>query len=92
MSGASSYQPNSGFERWLDKRLPILRLAHDSFVAYPTPKNLNYWWTFGAVLSMCLVIQIITGIILAMHYTPNVAMAFDSVERIGRDVPYGWLI
>ena len=92
MSGESTYQPGSGFERWLDKRLPILRLSHDSFVAYPTPKNLNYWWTFGAILSMCLVIQIITGIILAMHYTPNIGMAFDSVERFTRDVPYGWLI
>ena len=92
MSGPSTYQPNSGIERWLDARMPIIRLAHDSFVDFPTPKNLNYWWTFGAILSFCLVVQIITGIILAMHYVPHVAHAFDSVERIRRDVNYGWLI
>ncbi|HWA23310.1 MAG TPA: cytochrome b N-terminal domain-containing protein [Caulobacterales bacterium] len=92
MSGESTYKPGSGFERWLDARLPILRLAHDSFVAYPTPRNLNYWWTFGAILSFCLVVQIITGVILAMHYIPNAGMAFDSVQRIRRDVNFGWLI
>ena len=92
MSGPSTYQPNSGFERWLDARLPIVRLAHDSFVDFPTPKNLNYWWTFGGILAFCLVVQIITGIILAMHYVPHIDHAFDSVERIRRDVNYGWLI
>jgi len=92
MSGPSTYQPNSGFERWLDTRLPIIRLAHDSFVDFPTPKNLNYWWTFGAILSFCLVVQIVTGVILAMHYIPSIDHAFDSVERIRRDVNYGWLV
>ncbi len=92
MSGESTYKPGSGFERWLDARLPIVRLAHDSFVAYPTPRNLNYWWTFGAILSFCLVVQILTGVILAMHYIPNAAMAFDSVQRIRRDINFGWLI
>ncbi|GGZ36409.1 cytochrome b [Asticcacaulis endophyticus] len=88
----STYVPKTGFEKWLDSRLPIVRLAYDSFVDYPTPKNLNYWWTFGGILSVCLAIQIITGIILAMHYTPHVDYAFNSVERIMRDVNYGWLI
>jgi ubiquinol-cytochrome c reductase cytochrome b subunit len=92
MSGESTYKPGNGFERWLDARLPILRLAHDSFVDYPTPRNLNYWWTFGAVLSFCLAVQIVTGIVLAMHYIPNAGMAFDSVQRIKRDVSFGWLI
>ena len=92
MSGPSTYEPKSGFERWLDKRLPIIRLAHDSFVAYPTPRNLNYFWTFGAILMMCLVVQIVTGIVLAMHYVPSVDHAFNSVQRIRRDVPFGWLI
>jgi ubiquinol-cytochrome c reductase cytochrome b subunit len=92
MSGPSTYNPKSGVEKWLDSRLPILRLAHDSFVDFPTPKNLNYWWTFGGILAVCLATQIITGIILAMHYVPHVSMAFDSVERIMRDVNYGWLI
>jgi ubiquinol-cytochrome c reductase cytochrome b subunit len=92
MSGESTYNPGTGFTQWLDTRLPILRLAHDSFVDYPTPKNLNYWWTFGGILTFCLVTQIITGIILAMHYTPHVDFAFNSVEHIMRDVNYGWLI
>ncbi|MGE3302618.1 MAG: cytochrome bc complex cytochrome b subunit, partial [Hyphomonadaceae bacterium] len=92
MSGESTYKPGTGFERWLDQRLPIMRLVHDSFVDYPTPRNLNYWWTFGAILSFCLAVQILTGIILAMHYIPNALMAFDSVQRIKRDIPYGWLI
>jgi|CXWL01.1.fsa_nt_gi ubiquinol-cytochrome c reductase cytochrome b subunit len=90
--GHSTYEPASGFTRWLDKRLPILRLAHDSFVAYPTPRNLNYWWTFGAMLSLCLVVQIVTGIVLAMHYVPHVDLAMDSVQRFKRDVSFGWLI
>jgi quinol-cytochrome oxidoreductase complex cytochrome b subunit len=88
----STYVPKTGIEKWLDSRLPILRLAYDSFVDYPTPKNLNYWWTFGGILSICLGIQIVTGIILAMHYVPQSDLAFDSVERIMRDVNYGWLI
>ena len=92
MSGESTYNPSNGASKWLDSRLPILRLAHDSFVDYPTPKNLNYWWTFGGILSFCLVTQIITGIILAMHYTPHVDFAFNSVEHIMRDVNYGWML
>ncbi len=89
---ASSYVPSTGFEKWLDRRLPIIRLAHDSFVAFPTPKNLNYWYTFGGILAFCLVTQIITGVVLAMHYTPSIEEAFPSVERIMRDVSFGWLI
>ena len=92
MSGESTYNPSNGFTKWMDSRLPILRLAHDSFIDYPTPKNLNYWWTFGGILTFCLVTQIITGIILAMHYTPHVDFAFNSVEHIMRNVNYGWLI
>jgi ubiquinol-cytochrome c reductase cytochrome b subunit len=92
VSGPSTYEPKTGFTRWLDKRLPIIRLTHDSFVAYPTPRNLNYWWTFGAMLSLCLVVQIVTGIILAMHYVPHIDLAMDSVQRFKRDVSFGWLI
>ncbi|MCA1936562.1 MAG: cytochrome b N-terminal domain-containing protein, partial [Asticcacaulis sp.] len=88
----STYEPKTGVEKWLDQRLPIVRLAYDSFVDYPTPRNLNYWWTFGGILSVCLMIQIVTGIILAMHYTAHIDLAFNSVERIMRDVNYGWLI
>jgi len=92
MSGPSTYEPKSGFTRWLDDRLPIIRLGWDSFVDFPTPRNLNYWWTFGGILAVFLMIQIITGIILAMHYVPHESMAFESVERIRRDVNFGWMI
>jgi ubiquinol-cytochrome c reductase cytochrome b/c1 subunit len=92
MSGPSDYQPTNPALRWIERRLPIIGLVHASFVAYPTPRNLNYWWTFGAILSMMLGVQIVTGVILAMHYTPNVDMAFKSVESIVRDVNYGWLM
>lgn len=91
MSGPSTYEPKYGATRWIDKRLPIIRTGYD-FMVYPSPRNLNYWWAFGAVLTLCLVTQIITGIILAMHYIPSTADAFDSVQRIRRDVPYGWLV
>ncbi|MBN9042312.1 MAG: cytochrome C [Rhizobiales bacterium 62-47] len=92
MSGPSTYQPQNGFLKWLEQRLPIGGLVHSSFVAYPTPRNLNYWWTFGGILSMMLALQIITGVVLAMHYTPHVDLAFNSVEAIVRDVNYGWLL
>jgi len=92
MSGHSTYNPSNGFTRWLDARLPILRLSHDTAVSYPVPKNLNYWWTFGGVLTFCLGVQIITGIVLAMHYIPQTELAFKSVESIMRDVNYGWLL
>jgi ubiquinol-cytochrome c reductase cytochrome b/c1 subunit len=92
MSGHATYQPQSRFMQWMERRLPIAGLVHSSFVAYPTPRNLNYWWTFGGILSFMLGVQIITGIILAMHYTPHVDYAFNSVEGIMRDVNYGWLL
>ena len=92
MSGHSTYNPSNGFTRWLDSRLPIVRLAHDTAVSYPVPKNLNYWWTFGGILTFMLVAQIITGVVLAMHYVPTTALAFASVEHIMRDVNYGWVI
>jgi ubiquinol-cytochrome c reductase cytochrome b/c1 subunit len=92
MSGHATYQPQNKFMQWLEKRLPIGGLIHSSFVAYPTPRNLNYWWTFGGILSFMLGVQIVTGVVLAMHYTAQVDMAFNSVEAIMRDVNYGWLL
>jgi len=92
MSGPSTYQPQNKAMNWIERRLPIFGFMHASFVAYPTPRNLNYWWTFGAILSFMLAAQIVTGVILAMHYTPHVDMAFNSVEHIVRDVNYGWLL
>jgi quinol-cytochrome oxidoreductase complex cytochrome b subunit len=88
----STYQPKGAFERWLDARLPIVRFSAD-LMEFPTPRNLNYWWTFGGILAFCLAVQIVTGIVLAMHYNPSGAGAFLSVQRtIMRDVNYGWLI
>ena len=86
------YTPKNGFSKWLDKRLPLMRFADENLLSFPTPKNLNYFYTFGFILTMCLVTQIITGIVLAMHYVPNTSLAFDSIEHIMRDVNYGWLI
>ncbi len=77
---------------WIDYRLPVFTFLEHELHEYPTPKNLNYWWNFGSLAGIILVIMIVTGIILAMHYTPHTAFAFDSVERIMRDVNYGWLI
>src|SRR5499427_2199004 len=92
MSGISTYQPQNAFLKWFERRLPIIGLVHSSFVAYPTPRNLNYWWTFGGILAFMLAVQIITGIVLVMHYTPNVDLAFNSVEYLMRDVNFGWLL
>jgi ubiquinol-cytochrome c reductase cytochrome b/c1 subunit len=86
------YQPKNRLLKWLEVRLPILSLAHSSFVSYPTPRNLNYWWAFGAILTFMLVVQIVTGVVLAMHYMPHVDHAFNSVEHIMRDVNWGWLL
>lgn len=70
----------------------ILRLANSYLVDSPQPANMSYLWNFGSLLGICLVLQILTGIFLAMHYTPNVDMAFNSVEHIMRDVNSGWLV
>ena len=85
------YVPKSKIGKWFNDRLPLLTLgAHLS--DYPTPKNLNYWWTFGGILTFCLITQIVTGVVLAMHYIAHADLAFESVEHIMRDVNYGWLI
>tara|TARA_B100000965_G_scaffold306745_1_gene265674 strand:+ start:236 stop:1492 length:1257 start_codon:yes stop_codon:yes gene_type:complete len=85
------YIPKSKFGKWFNDRLPLLTLANH-LSDYPTPKNLNYWWTFGGILTFCLITQIVTGLILAMHYIAHADMAFESVEHIMRNVNYGWLI
>ncbi|MBS0563679.1 MAG: cytochrome b N-terminal domain-containing protein [Proteobacteria bacterium] len=85
------YEPKSPFEQWLHRRLPIVSLAYDTLMI-PTPRNLNWWWIWGIVLAFCLVLQIATGVVLAMHYTPQVNMAFASVEHIMRDVNGGYML
>ncbi|MFO7854196.1 MAG: cytochrome b/b6 [Paracoccaceae bacterium] len=85
------YEPKSGFAKWVESRLPIGSLIY-STLTIPTPKNLNWMWIWGIVLTVCLGLQIVTGIALAMHYQPHVDNAFASVEHIMRDVNAGWLI
>nr|UQJ75207.1 cytochrome b [Kalotermes flavicollis]URH16487.1 cytochrome b [Kalotermes flavicollis] len=71
---------------------PLLKLANSALVDLPTPTNISAWWNFGSLLGTCLVMQIMTGLFLAMHYCPNIEMAFSSVAHICRDVNYGWIL
>ncbi|WCP73144.1 cytochrome b [Sphingomonas hankookensis] len=90
---AKHYEPKQPLMRWLDEKLPLPRLVYNAVGAgYPVPRNLNYFWNFGVLAGAALAVQIITGIVLAMHYAANGAVAFDSIERIMRDVPSGWFI
>lgn len=77
---------------WIDARLPLFSMMQKEYGAYPTPKNFNYLWNFGAIAMFMLVTMIVTGISLAMYYTPSTDHAFTSVERIMRDVNWGWMI
>lgn len=92
MSGPDTYRPSGPFSKWMDDRLPIMRMMHNQFVDFPTPRNLNYMWTFGGILTFALALQIVTGVVLAMHYIPSASQAFDSVQDIRRNVNYGWLL
>ncbi|MEO0992842.1 MAG: cytochrome b N-terminal domain-containing protein [Pseudomonadota bacterium] len=85
------YEPKTGIEKWVHTRLPVVALAAD-FLKFPTPKNLNWMWIWGVMLTVFLVIQIVTGITLVMHYIPSADKAFASVEHIMRDVNGGWLL
>tara|TARA_R110002124_G_scaffold186786_1_gene354245 strand:- start:6088 stop:7437 length:1350 start_codon:yes stop_codon:yes gene_type:complete len=85
------YEPKTNAEKWLHRRLPIVALIYDTLMI-PTPKNLNWWWIWGIVLAFALALQIVTGIVLAMHYTPQADMAFNSVEQIMRNVNGGYML
>nr|AIG52566.1 cytochrome b [Ctenotus colletti] len=76
----------------LRKTHPILKIVNNSFIDLPSPSNISAWWNFGSLLGLCLVIQVLTGLFLAMHYTADISSAFSSVAHICRDVQYGWLI
>ena len=78
--------------RWIDHRLPVFSMLNHTAQDYPTPKNLSYMWNFGSLAGLSLTIMIATGIVLSMNYTPHVDYAFESVERIMRDVNHGWMI
>lgn len=88
----SAPQWNNKVVKWVDDRLPVITMMHHAAKEYPTPKNLSYLWNFGSLAGLVLVTMILSGIFLVMNYTPHADMAFNSVERIMRDVNYGWLI
>nr|UFZ12876.1 cytochrome b [Corydalus sp. 1 YLJ-2021a] len=71
---------------------PLFKIANNSLVDLPTPSNISAWWNFGSLLGLCLIVQVLTGLFLAMHYTANIEMAFSSVAHICRDVNYGWFL
>lgn len=90
---AREYQPTNGLTKFLDEKLPLPRLVYGAIGAgYPVPRNLSYMWNFGVLAGFCLVLQIVTGIVLAMHYAPNALVAFATTEHIMRDVNWGWLM
>ena len=92
MAGLHKSEFQNPVINWVDSRLPIFTMMQKEYGVFPTPKNFNYFWNFGALAMVTLMIMIVTGIFLAMNYTPHISMAFDSVQRIMRDVNYGWLI
>nr|AFQ23617.1 cytochrome b [Balaena mysticetus] len=74
------------------KTHPLMKIINDAFIDLPTPSNVSSWWNFGSLLGLCLIMQILTGLFLAMHYTPDTTTAFSSITHICRDVNYGWII
>ncbi|MBV8092713.1 MAG: cytochrome b N-terminal domain-containing protein [Acetobacteraceae bacterium] len=92
MAGLYKSEYKNPVVNWIDTRLPIFTMMGREYGTFPTPKNFNYFWNFGALAMITLAIMLATGIFLAMNYQPNTQMAFDSVERIMRDVNYGWLM
>ena len=90
---ARQYEPQNGFMKWMDEKLPLPRFVYNAVGAgYPVPRNLNYMWNFGVLAGFFLMLQIVTGIILAMHYAANAEVAFGTTEHIMRDVNWGWLM
>src|SRR3712207_9556640 len=93
---ATVWVPKSRLGKWFESRLPVGALVHSSFVAFPVPRNLNYFWTTGGIAFTFLIIQIVTGVVLAMHYVPDATKAFDSVEhrseerRVGKECRSRW--
>ncbi len=93
MAGSNDDLPvRTGFLLWLNKRLPVDAFVRDQLTGYFAPKNFNFWYYFGVLSLVALVIQLVTGIFLTMHYKVGEATAFDSIEYIMREVPYGWLL
>ncbi len=90
---AKQYEPQSTFAKWVDEKLPLPRLVYNAVGAgYPVPRNLNYMWNFGVLAGFFLVLQIVTGVVLAMHYAANTEVAFATTEHIMRNVNWGWVM
>ncbi|MDP3906167.1 cytochrome b/b6 [Novosphingobium sp.] len=90
---ANEYKPSHPLMQWMDEKLPLPRLVYNAVGSgYEVPRNLNYMYNFGILAGLCLMIQIISGVVLAMHYAPNTLVAFDSTEHIMRDVNWGWML
>lgn len=92
MAGGKREKFDNPVVDWIDERLPIFTIMQKEYGTFPTPKNFNYFWNFGAIAMVMLVTMILTGVVLAMQYTAHADYAFDSVQRIMRDVNYGWLL
>ncbi|NQY82163.1 MAG: cytochrome b N-terminal domain-containing protein [Alphaproteobacteria bacterium] len=92
ISAHSAPEFKNSVVRWIDRRLPIFTMLHGEYIVYPVPKNLNYFWSFGGMAMVVLVVVVLSGIMLAMQYAANTDLAFDGVERIMRDLNYGWLL
>jgi len=92
MAGLNKSEFPNPVINWIDSRMPIFTMMQKEYGTFPTPRNFNYFWNFGALAMVTLMVMIVTGIFLAMNYQPNADLAFDSVQRIRRDVNYGWLI
>ena len=92
MGSGEKAEFNNPVVSWIDERLPVFTMMQKEYGVFPTPKNFNYFWNFGAIAMVCLILMIVTGVVLAMHYTPHADHAFNSVERIMRDVNWGWML
>ena len=92
MAGLHKSEFENPVVNWIDTRLPVFTMMQKEYGSFPTPKNFNYFWNFGALAMISLAIMVATGVFLSMNYAANTSLAFDSVERIMRDVNYGWLL
>ncbi|EJF83998.1 hypothetical protein MCU_00666 [Bartonella elizabethae Re6043vi] len=85
------YCPKNALSRWFDKRFPLPRFFYNAFVIFPVPRNLNYFYTFGGILTLMLLSQLLTGLVLSLHYVPDIHLAFETGERFRREGQFGWL-
>jgi len=92
MAAADKKIDTTGLVGWIDQRFPLTATWKGHLSEYYAPKNFNFWYFFGSLATLVLVLQIVTGIFLTMHYKPDAERAFESVEYIMRDVPWGWLV